>query len=137
MEIQSRRLLMEAMEKRYRQASRAQKSRILDDVCELTDYHRKYAIRRIRRVEDCRPRPPVRLVAVGEEGAVFLVVVVRLAAPALVIVLAHRAGILPNAPRQGKWMARRAQAYPPSGHDPVTRAPVLRRLPRPAFRSLV
>ncbi len=44
---------MEATWKRYRQASRAAKTRILDEFCQATGYHRKYAISRIRQFEEC------------------------------------------------------------------------------------
>ncbi len=46
---------MDSMSKRYRQASKASKSRILDEVCAATNFHRKYAIARINRVETSRP----------------------------------------------------------------------------------
>ena len=61
MDIHSRRALMDATWKRYRQASKAAKTRILDELCETTGFHRKYAIGRIRQVEECRkPQPSVR-----------------------------------------------------------------------------
>jgi len=46
---------MDSMAKRYRKASRTSKSRILDEVCAATGFHRKYAITRIRLVETSRP----------------------------------------------------------------------------------
>jgi hypothetical protein len=46
---------MDSISKRYRQASRASKTRILDEVCAATGFHRKYAITRINLVESCRP----------------------------------------------------------------------------------
>ena len=54
MDLHSRRALMEAMSQRYRQASKRSKSRILDEVCAATGYHRKHAIRRIRLIEGCQ-----------------------------------------------------------------------------------
>ena len=52
---------MDATWKRYRQASKAAKTRILNEVCEATGYHRKYAITRIGRFEECgKPKPPTR-----------------------------------------------------------------------------
>jgi hypothetical protein len=53
MDLHSRRELMDATWKRYRQASKAGKTRILDEFCKATGYHRKYAIGRIGRVEEC------------------------------------------------------------------------------------
>jgi hypothetical protein len=46
---------MDSMSKRYRQASKASKTRILDEVCAATGFHRKYAITRINLVETSRP----------------------------------------------------------------------------------
>ena len=46
---------MDSMSKRYRQASKVSKTRILDEVCAATGFHRKYAITRINLVETCRP----------------------------------------------------------------------------------
>ncbi|MBE0713831.1 MAG: integrase [Candidatus Aminicenantes bacterium] len=46
---------MDSMSKRYRQASRASKKRILDEVCAATGFHRKYAITRINLIETSRP----------------------------------------------------------------------------------
>lgn len=61
MDLHSRRELMDATWKRYRLASRAAKTRILDEFCKATGYHRKYAIGRIRRFEECgRPKQIVR-----------------------------------------------------------------------------
>jgi hypothetical protein len=52
---------MDATWKRYRQASKAAKKKILDEVCAATGYHRKYAIRKIRGIETCgTPRQPAR-----------------------------------------------------------------------------
>ena len=53
MDLHSRRELMDATWKRYRQASRAGKTRILDEFCKATGYHRKYAIGRIGGFEEC------------------------------------------------------------------------------------
>lgn len=46
---------MDSMSQRYRQASKASKTRILDEVCAATGFHRKYAITRINLVEASRP----------------------------------------------------------------------------------
>lgn len=54
MDLHSRRELMDSMSKRYRQASKASKTRILDEVCAATGLHRKYAIARINLVETSR-----------------------------------------------------------------------------------
>jgi hypothetical protein len=52
---------MDATWKRYRQASKAAKTRILDEFCKATGYHRKYAIGRIGQFEECgRPKRSVR-----------------------------------------------------------------------------
>jgi len=50
---------MDSMSKRYRQASKASKTRILDEVCAATGFHRKYAITRINLVETSLPSKPV------------------------------------------------------------------------------
>jgi hypothetical protein len=55
MDLHSRRDLMDSMSQRYRQASKASKTRILDEVCAATGFHRKYAIARINLVETSRP----------------------------------------------------------------------------------
>lgn len=47
--------LMDSIFKRYRQASKASKTRILDEVCAATQLNRKYAITRIYRIETSRP----------------------------------------------------------------------------------
>lgn len=61
MDLHSRRELMDATWKRYRQASKSGKTRILDEFCKATGYHRKYAIGRIRRFEECgQPKQTVR-----------------------------------------------------------------------------
>lgn len=51
---------MDSMSKRYRQATRVSKKRILDEVCATTGFHRKYAITRINLIETGRrvkPKP--------------------------------------------------------------------------------
>ena len=58
MDVHIRRALMEATWERYRQASKAAKTRILDELCETTGFHRKYAIGRINRMEECRKAKP-------------------------------------------------------------------------------
>jgi hypothetical protein len=61
MDLHSRRELMDATWKRYRQAARAAKTRILDEFCKATGYHRKYAIVRIGQFEECRrPKRTIR-----------------------------------------------------------------------------
>lgn len=61
MDLHSRRELMDATWKRYRQASKAAKTRILDEFCKATGYHRKYAISRIGQFEECRrPKRTIR-----------------------------------------------------------------------------
>jgi hypothetical protein len=46
---------MDSVSKRYRQASKASKTRILDEVCAATKLNRKYAITRIHLIESSRP----------------------------------------------------------------------------------
>ena len=61
MDLHSRRELMDSMSKRYRKASRASKKKILDEVCAVTGFHRKYAITRINLIETgqrMKPKPP-------------------------------------------------------------------------------
>jgi hypothetical protein len=55
MDLHSRRELMDSMSKRYRQASKASKTRILDEVCAATTLNRKYAITRINLIETSHP----------------------------------------------------------------------------------
>jgi len=55
MDLHSRRALMDSMSERYRRASKRSKTRILDEVCAATGFHRKYAIGRINLIETCRP----------------------------------------------------------------------------------
>jgi hypothetical protein len=55
MDLHSRRDLMDSMSKRYPQASKASKTRILDEVCAATGFHRKYAITRINLIETSQP----------------------------------------------------------------------------------
>ena len=61
MDLHSRRELMDATWKRYRQVAKAAKTRILDEFCKVTGYHRKYAISRIGQFEECRrPKRTIR-----------------------------------------------------------------------------
>jgi hypothetical protein len=53
------------MRERYGQADRAGKSRLLDEVCEVTGYHRKAVIRLLRRPGSSRRRRPGRAVQYG------------------------------------------------------------------------
>lgn len=55
MDLHSRRELMESIANRYRQAAKAAKTRILDEVCAATGLNRKYAITRINLIETSRP----------------------------------------------------------------------------------
>jgi hypothetical protein len=47
--LASRRELIQAIAERYRSASRADKEKILDEFVEVTGFHRKHAIRALRR----------------------------------------------------------------------------------------
>jgi hypothetical protein len=47
--LASRRELIQAIAERYRAASRADKEKILDEFVEVTGFHRKHAIRVLRR----------------------------------------------------------------------------------------
>lgn len=60
MDLHSRRDLMDSISQRYRQAAKASKTRILDEVCAATGFHRKYAITRINLVEASRPAKAAR-----------------------------------------------------------------------------
>ncbi len=46
---------MDSMSERYRRAAKRSKTRVLDEVCAATGFHRKYAIGRINLIETCRP----------------------------------------------------------------------------------
>jgi len=54
-----RKALKEAMWKRYRRASKAMKTKILNELCALTGYHRQYAIAQLNQMGDAEP-PPVK-----------------------------------------------------------------------------
>ena len=47
--LQARREYLERMRERYHRAPRPTRGRLLDEVCEMTGYHRKAAIRLLRR----------------------------------------------------------------------------------------
>jgi hypothetical protein len=58
MDVQMRKALKEAAWKRYRKVSKTTKSLILNELCSVTGYHRKYAIAQLNRLEDTEPRRP-------------------------------------------------------------------------------
>jgi hypothetical protein len=55
MEIRMRKALKEAMWKRYRRAPKSMKTKILDELCVATGYHRQYAIAQLNQMEDAEP----------------------------------------------------------------------------------
>ena len=55
MELRMRKALKEAMWKRYRKAPRTMKTKILDELCAMTGYHRQYAIAQLNQMEDSEP----------------------------------------------------------------------------------
>src|SRR5512143_991344 len=58
MSPRSKREYVEAVFLRYKQASRSEKGRILDEFCTTCGYHRKYAIRRLRQFKRfTQPKP--------------------------------------------------------------------------------
>jgi len=56
MELQMRKALKEATWKRYRKAPKKMKTKILDELCAATGYHRQYAIAQLNQMEDAEPR---------------------------------------------------------------------------------
>jgi len=57
---QAKREYVQAIYQRYRQASRPDKQRILDEFCQVAHYHRKYAIRLLNGPAPGAARPPRR-----------------------------------------------------------------------------
>jgi len=55
MDLQMRKALKEAMWKRYRKAPKKMKTKILDELRAITDYHRQYAIAQLNQMEDVEP----------------------------------------------------------------------------------
>lgn len=60
MDLRMRNTLKEATWKRYRKASKPMKSKILDELCAITGYHRQYAIAQLNQMGDREPRLPRR-----------------------------------------------------------------------------
>ena len=58
MDIRMRKALKEAMWKRYRKAPKTMKTKILDELCAATGYHRQYAIAQLNQMEDSEPPLP-------------------------------------------------------------------------------
>jgi hypothetical protein len=58
--LATRRELIEAIAERYRAAGRTQKKQILDEFTKVTGYHRKHAIRALRRESGKRAQPAPR-----------------------------------------------------------------------------
>jgi len=58
--VQSKWEYVAAIHGRYRQATRAEKGRILDEFCQVTGYHRKYALRRLHGLVPPASPPPRR-----------------------------------------------------------------------------
>src|SRR6202023_1501724 len=52
----ARREVVSAVAGRYRPAKRAEKGRILDELCATTGWHRKHAVRALRQRETVMPR---------------------------------------------------------------------------------
>src|SRR5581483_8495046 len=61
--LATRRELIEAIAKRYQSGTRIEKKKILDEFIEVTGFHRKHAIRALRRakVESLKKAPRARL----------------------------------------------------------------------------
>ena len=57
---QTKRELLHALRERYRQASKIEKSRILDEYIALAECHRKHAIRLLTGMEFVGPKPPTK-----------------------------------------------------------------------------
>jgi len=89
---QARREYLARMRERYETATRAAKSRLLDEVCEVTGYHRKAVIRLLRRPAGSR-RPgsgrPVRYGPVVVESGVRILERVHFPYPVVPIVKHH------------------------------------------------
>jgi hypothetical protein len=51
MDLRMRKALKEAMWKRYRRAPKTMKTKILDELCAATGYHRQYAIAQLNHME--------------------------------------------------------------------------------------
>jgi hypothetical protein len=64
-----RKAYLAAIRSRYRKASRAQKTKILDEFCAVCGYHRKYALRRVNQTpKRAQPRKPGRASQYTDEG---------------------------------------------------------------------
>ncbi len=58
MDLQMRKALKEATWKRYRKAPKKMKTKIWDELCAATGYHRQYAIAQLNLMEDAAPPLP-------------------------------------------------------------------------------
>ena len=57
----ARREVVSAVAERYRSAKRAEKGRILDELCATTGWHRKHAVRALRQRETVAPGDGARI----------------------------------------------------------------------------